>query len=130
MKDLILTICLSLILISCQYKQEEIASGEAHSRDSTMVAVEIDSATGLIKAQHFELVRAQCTACHAAQLITQNRASREGWLQMIRWMQESQGLWDLGEHEPKILDYLVKYYGPNRQGRRSPLTNIEWYELN
>ena len=103
---------------------------EAMLADSTKVAMDVDSITGLVIAPHFELVRGQCTSCHAAQLITQNRASREGWLQMIRWMQQSQGLWELGEYEPLILDYLEKHYGPGKQGRRSPLNNIEWYELN
>ena len=46
-------------------------------------------------------------------------------------MQESQGLWDLGENEPIILDYLAEYYAPEeRASRRQPLGTIEWYELN
>jgi hypothetical protein len=49
--------------------------------------------------------------------------------QMIDWMQETQGLEDLGEHEPLILDYLAKYYAPQKKGRRPNLENIEWYEL-
>lgn len=97
--------------------------------NSPQTEQEVDSLTGLVIAEHFELVRVQCTACHAAQLVTQNRATREGWQQMIRWMQESQGLWDLGVNEELILDYLEKHYGPTRKGRRAPLTDIEWYEL-
>lgn len=45
-------------------------------------------------------------------------------------MQQTQGLWDLGEAEPIILDYLAKHYAPEaRASRRQPLTDIEWYSL-
>ena len=91
--------------------------------------IKVDSVTSLVIDQNFELVKGQCTACHSAKLITQNSASREGWEQMIRWMQKDQGLWDLGESEARILDYLSKNYGPQKKGRRTPLTNVEWYYL-
>jgi hypothetical protein len=53
--------------------------------------------------------------------VAQNRADRDGWLQMIRWMQDTQNLWPLGEAEPVILDYLAENYGPLPRGRRAPL---------
>ena len=81
----------------------------------------IDSKTGLVIAPGFEVVSVQCIVCHSALLVTQNRASREGWLSMIRWMQETQGLWPLGEQEAVVLDYLAEHYGPQRLGRRPPL---------
>jgi len=74
------------------------------------------------------LVRAQCTGCHSEKLIVQNRATRDGWETMIRWMQQTQNLGDLGENEPAILDYLARNYAPVRKGRREPLA-IEWYDL-
>ena len=61
--------------------------------------------------------------------MTQNRATRDGWKDIIVWMQETQKLWDLGDNEPLILDYLGKNYAPNKKGRRQNLKNIEWYEL-
>ena len=82
---------------------------------------ELDPASGLVVDTGFEQVRAQCAACHSLMLVTQNRADRDGWLQMIRWMQETQGLWPLGDNEPLIVDYLAKHYGPVRSGRRKPL---------
>ena len=87
--------------------------------------------TGLVYADGFDIVRATCTACHSAKLVTQNRATREGWQQMIRWMQAKQGLWDLGKSEPVILDYLAKYYAPKEEGRRQNLdvAAIEWFIL-
>jgi hypothetical protein len=87
--------------------------------------------TGLIYAEGFDIVRGTCTACHSAKLVTQNRATREGWIEMIRWMQAKQGLWDLGDNEPIILNYLAANYAPQEVGRRSNLqvNEIEWYIL-
>ncbi len=70
-----------------------------------------------------------CTNCHSAQLVTQNRMSREGWEATIRWMQETQNLWDLGNNEAIILDYLAEYYAPEKKGRRQNLQDIQWYAL-
>ncbi|MCB0738931.1 MAG: hypothetical protein KDC92_15590 [Bacteroidetes bacterium] len=78
---------------------------------------------------HFELVRTTCGACHSTALVTQNRATRQGWKDLIVWMQETQKLWDLGENEEPILDYLSTHYAPTQKGRRPNLTGIEWYEL-
>jgi hypothetical protein len=80
-----------------------------------------DPTTGLVIAPGYEQVKAQCTTCHSGRLVAQNRADRDGWLQMIRWMQDTQNLWPLGEAEPVILDYLAENYGPLPRGRRAPL---------
>lgn len=89
----------------------------------------IHLATGFKEDADLNLVIANCTSCHSAKMVTQNRATRDGWKSMIRWMQETQNLWDLGENEDAILDYLAKHYAPKKQGRRQALTNIDWYEL-
>lgn len=89
----------------------------------------IHLATGFKEGENLQLVINNCTSCHSAKMVTQNRATRDGWQTMIRWMQETQNLWELGESEPLILDYLAKYYAPEESGRRKPLTNIDWYEL-
>lgn len=87
--------------------------------------------TGLVYAEGFDIVRGTCTACHSAKLVTQNRATREGWAHMIDWMQETQGLWDLGKNEAIILDYLAKHYAPKAVGRRAnlDLEAVKWYVL-
>ena len=89
----------------------------------------VDMVTGLIKGDGMNLVIGHCTGCHSAELITQNRATREGWIKVIRWMQETQNLWDLGESEDAIVSYLARHYAPEHRGRRLPLTDIEWYDL-
>ncbi len=87
--------------------------------------------TGFIADENLDLVIASCTPCHSAKLITQNRASRQGWKDMIEWMYATQGLNDLGSKEPIILDYLAKHYAPQAVGRRANLdmAAIEWYIL-
>jgi hypothetical protein len=89
----------------------------------------IDLESGLIVDEGYEIVRGTCGTCHSLNLVTQNSATREGWKDIIVWMQKTQKLWDLGESEAIILDYLEKNYAPKEQGRRAPLKNIEWYEL-
>lgn len=81
----------------------------------------LDKDTGLVVDGAFEIVKANCTACHSAALVTQNRMSRETWLETIRWMQEKQGLWPLMQNEVVILDYLEKHYSPTDSGRRKNL---------
>ena len=89
----------------------------------------IDLVSGLHYGKGFQTVRAVCTACHSSKLITQNRATYEGWQEMILWMQETQGLQDLGPQEPIILEYLATFYAPEEMGRRPNLEVAEWYEL-
>jgi len=85
--------------------------------------------TGLLEGTGMQEVINNCTSCHSSRLIIQNRMSRDRWLATIRWMQETQNLWSLGENEDIILDYLAEKYAPSEVGRRKNLTNIEWYEL-
>jgi hypothetical protein len=86
--------------------------------------------TGFVDGEGLMSVVTHCTACHSASLVTQNRMTREGWEQTIRWMQKTQNLWDLGANESVILDYLSTHYAPQKKGRRQNLANLEWYELN
>lgn len=82
-----------------------------------------DPETGLKIDTGFEVVKQTCTACHSARLITQSGKTRAGWLDSIRWMQQSQGLWPLGDYEIPILDYLSANYGvpPSVAPSRPPL---------
>ena len=85
--------------------------------------------TGLKEGTGLMEVVNNCTNCHSAQLVIQNRMNEERWLATIRWMQETQNLWDLGKNEEIIIQYLVSNYPPKKKGRRANLENIEWYEL-
>ena len=85
--------------------------------------------TGFVQGEGLMTVVNNCTNCHSAKLVTQNRMTKEGWQATITWMQETQNLWDLGKNEAIIVDYLATYYAPEKKGRRENLDNIEWYEL-
>lgn len=81
-----------------------------------------DLASGLIIDENWELVKAHCTVCHSAALVTQQRGSRETWTSLIRWMQNTQGLWQFdAETETNILNYLETNYAPSTAYRRAPL---------
>ena len=98
--------------------------------DPELIEQGIHVASGLIAAEGFELVNQNCGNCHSYKLVTQNRNTKEGWLETIRWMQETQKLWDLGENEDPLLNYLSTNYGPEETGRRKQLVVTEWYQLN
>jgi cytochrome c1 len=85
--------------------------------------------TGLIEADGLMTVVNNCTNCHSAKLVTQNRMNEERWIATIKWMQETQNLWDLGKNEEIIVNYLVTNYPPQKKGRREILSNIQWYDL-
>jgi len=85
-------------------------------------ATDVDEASGLAKAPGWELVRANCGSCHSHALVVQQRADRQTWLDMIRWMQESQNLWQFPpDMEAQILDYLAANYPPQLNRRRAPI---------
>lgn len=88
-----------------------------------------DVISGFVAEGEYELVVATCTACHSGKLVLQNRATADGWREMIHWMQETQNLWDLGENEDKIVEYLATHYAPEESGRRKNLAveDEEWY---
>lgn len=113
-------------------KKSQERRQQADNDNFDLVKKGIHVRTGLKADKDLQIIIGSCTSCHSAKLITQNRASRQGWKNMIVWMQETQGLQDLGSKEPIILDYLAKYYAPEDVGRRANLDmeEIEWYILN
>jgi hypothetical protein len=85
--------------------------------------------TGLIDDEGLMAVVYNCTNCHSAKIVIQNRMNKERWAATIDWMQETQNLADLGLNEEIIINYLVKNYPPSKKGRRQALASIDWYEL-
>ena len=83
---------------------------------------ELDAYTGLKMNPDWELVRNNCIACHSPKLITQQRGSEAQWLNMIRWMQAKQNLWQFDPvTESKIVAYLASNYPPRADQRRSAI---------
>jgi len=107
----------------------ELVEIQTDTDDPNGVVNGVHVRTGFIEAPGMQETINNCTSCHSAQLVIQNRMNLENWKATIDWMQETQNLWDLGANEDIIIDYLVKNYPPSSTGRRKALTTIEWYEL-
>jgi cytochrome c1 len=83
---------------------------------------ELDPFTGLKMTGDWQLVRNNCVACHSGKLITQQSGSASHWLDLIRWMQEKQNLWQFEpETEQRIVAYLAENYPPQEDRRRAPI---------
>ena len=120
----------AFILMSMGLKQENRQANRVINNAVSDSTIKYDETTGLVISEHLNLVITHCTACHSSKLITQFHTDRQGWLEKIRWMQQKQKLWDLGETEPKILDYLSKNYPPvEKMNRRVNLKKVDWYKL-
>jgi len=89
---------------------------------SNVAFSEDDPVTGLKIAPGWELIRMHCGACHSYKLVTSQRADREGWHDMIKWMQKTQNLWKFDPViEDQILDYLSSTYSSRENLRRQPI---------
>ncbi|MEZ5561196.1 MAG: hypothetical protein R3E86_21960 [Pseudomonadales bacterium] len=92
---------------------------------SADAVADTDPATGLVIAPGWELVRANCGACHSYRLVTAQRGDADFWLSTIRWMQRTQNLWPLApQQEQSIIDYLSANYAETDWGRRPPLSPL------
>ncbi len=114
----------TLVLVACS--KEEPATEPAQTPVTTPAIADtrpaLDPATGLIMARDWEIVRANCTPCHSAKLVTQQRGTAEQWLTMIRWMQAKQNLWPFDENtESRIIAYLANNYPPDAARRRAAI---------
>lgn len=84
--------------------------------------VELDPFTGFAMVGDWQLVRSNCIACHSARLVTQQSGSERQWLNVIRWMQEKQNLWEFDPvTEAKIIAYLAENYPPKTAQRRAAI---------
>ena len=99
-------------------------------------AVEIDPKSGLrIDAEgNWKLIKANCNVCHSERLLTQQQLDRENWSKAIKRMQTRENLWDLGDNESKVLDYLSTYYGTSskpktQRVRRAQLKQVSFTPL-
>ena len=133
-----LIVVLGLGLILSSFRQGTSVESKAQIKTFAYTAnataltdtTKMDPETGLIVDENLYMVKAQCTGCHSTKLISANHFTRDGWKQKIRWMQANHNLWELGETEKQVLDYLEKNYAPVQVvSRRAPLKDIKWYDL-
>jgi len=106
-----------------RFRRSILAAIAAFAGTIVMAAdIQLDPVTGLKMAGDWEVVRNNCIACHSTKLITQQSGSAAQWLNMIRWMQKKQNLWQFDpETEKKIIGYLAENYPPQEDRRRAPV---------
>mgnify|MGYP000963201454 FL=1 len=97
--------------------------------DNDQIKNGIHVKTGFINGEGLMTVVNNCTNCHSSKIVLQNRMNVEAWNSTIEWMQKTQNLWDLGDDQKVIVNYLVSNYPPKSKGRRMFLTKVKWYEL-
>ena len=114
-------VTLVLSLAACS-KTEPPVELQAQEPAASPAEAPVDPVTGLRMAGDWEIVRANCTACHSAKLVTQQRGTAAQWLTMIRWMQAKQNLWQFDPvTENKIIAYLAENYAPEAARRRAAI---------
>jgi len=128
---LLLSLCLMYFRVydpSFSVFEEKHAEIEGHIEEDK-IENGIHLSTGFVDDVGLMTVVNNCTNCHSSKLVIQNRMNADRWNATIKWMQETQNLWELGDNQKVIVAYLVKNYPPIDKGRREGLKNIVWYEL-
>ena len=116
-------------LTSLQHTPEVKSVPVVVVEDENKIENGIHVRTGLVDAEGLMTVVNNCTNCHSSKIILQNRMNAERGNATIKWMQQTQNLWDLGKNQDVIVNYLVTNYPPKSKGRRENLSKIEWYAL-
>jgi len=113
---------ISLLFQAACSKQQPVEEPVLAPQVAVATEPEIDPLTGFKMTGDWELVRGNCTACHSARLITQQRGTSQQWLAMIRWMQKKQNLWQFDPGtEDRIIAYLAENYPPDAARRRAAI---------
>ena len=111
----------ALFLAGCA-QEEAPADAPPPTEPVAAAEPELDPISGLKMTGDWQIVRANCTVCHSARLVTNQRGTAEQWLTMIRWMQKKQNLWEFDEvTEARIIAYLAENYPPVAAQRRAAL---------
>ena len=121
-----LTFFCALLLTGCGSATDDPPEAPVQTVPPATVAesAELDPATGLKMTGDWQLVRNNCTGCHSAALVTQQRGDAAQWLGMIRWMQAKQNLWAFDpDTEQRIVAYLAENYPPAANRRRAALSS-------
>ncbi len=112
----------SLLLLAACTKEQSTGAPAETPAPVARTEPKTDPVTGFKMTGDWELVRGNCTACHSAKLITQQRGTAQQWLAMIRWMQKKQNLWQFDPGtEGRIIAYLSENYPPGADRRRAAI---------
>jgi hypothetical protein len=62
-----------------------------------------------------------CIACHSEMIVAQQGLTRDGWVEMLEWMVDEQGMDMIEEPDlSEILDYLATNYNVDRPNFPQP----------
>ena len=115
-------VAVGLAVLSGCVKEDAPTATPAAPPTTAAAEPPIDAATGFKMTGDWQLVRGNCTGCHSAKLITQQRGTEQQWLAMIRWMQKKQNLWQFDpDTETRIIAYLAENYPPQAARRRAAI---------
>lgn len=121
------------LTVTLYFVLKKLVKEKVYQELNEVTFIELDEETilksGFVNDIGVSQVIQNCTQCHSSKLVTQNRLNKTGWEASIKWMQETQNLWDLGKNEERIVNYLAKNYAPETEGRRANIEVAEWYEL-
>lgn len=122
MRAAVLSLPLCLALQACGDPQPLDAPAAPQAPDDEPQLVDDGGFGDLVDAPGSELVVQHCIACHGPRQFLQQRASRDTWRALIRWMQRDHGMAALDEAiEDRIVEYLAEHYAPEQTGRRAAL---------
>lgn len=58
---------------------------------------------------------AYCAGCHSERIIAQQGLTRDGWVELLDWMIEEQGMGEIDDPDyTEIINYLSDHYGEDR----------------
>ena len=58
---------------------------------------------------------AYCAGCHSERIVAQQGLTRDGWVELLEWMVEEQGMGEIEDPDySEIIDYLTDHYGEDR----------------
>ena len=122
MRCAVVIVTVAMLAVSACSKEAPPAEPAVEPEPVVATEPALDPVTGLKMTGDWEIVRANCVACHSGKLITQQRGTEQQWLTMIRWMQKKQNLWVFDpETEKKIIGYLAEHYPPSDAQRRAAI---------
>lgn len=76
----------------------------------------------LFDAPGVEVTYYACVACHSERIVAQQGLTRAEWDDMLDWMVEEQGMWEIEEPDrTDILDYLAAHYNTDRPNFPPPV---------
>lgn len=93
--------------------------GVAFAASGVPALAEEDEFDGSPRAPGVEITYYACSACHSFKLVAQQGLSKESWKEVLVWMVEEQEMEPMEPADLSVtLDYLAKFYGPDRLARK------------